>query len=95
MEETCFRYSVYYIGLYIHLFVYKYAVTKLITLQIIVHFYVFLHDVHEMNAYRAGHVCLSAWFNSRTARRIWMKFGMDIISFATTLKSYFSIFYNR
>jgi hypothetical protein len=25
-----------------------------------------LHDVYEMNAYRADHVCLSAWLNLRT-----------------------------
>jgi hypothetical protein len=59
----------------------------------------YLHDANEMNAKRAGHVCLSvrliAWLNSRTARRIWMKFGMDVMPLGTTLKSYFTIFYNR
>jgi hypothetical protein len=46
-----------------------------------------LHNVHENNTYRANHVCLSvlpfvcrsAWFNSRTTLRIWIKFGMDIM----------------
>jgi hypothetical protein len=54
-----------------------------------------LHNVHEMNTQRAGHVCLSAWFNSITAGRIWMKFGMDVMPLGTTLKSYFSISYNQ
>jgi hypothetical protein len=38
-----------------------------------------LHEVHEMNTHRAGHVCLSAQLNSRTAGWIWMKFGMDVM----------------
>jgi hypothetical protein len=40
-------------------------------------------------------VCLSAWFNSRPARRMWIKFGMDVMPLGTSLKSYFSISYNR
>jgi hypothetical protein len=51
------------------------------------------HDVHEMNTYRADLVCpsvrQSAWFNSRTARRILMKFGMHVMSLESILKSYF------
>jgi hypothetical protein len=31
----------------------------------------------------------SAWFNSRTAGRIWIKFSMDIMPLGTTLKPYF------
>jgi hypothetical protein len=54
-----------------------------------------LHNVHEMNAYRADHVCLSSWFNSRTAGRIWIKFGTDIKPLSYTLKSYFSVSKNR
>jgi hypothetical protein len=38
----------------------------------------YLINTHKMNAYRAGHVRLSARFNSKTAGRIWMKFGMDV-----------------
>jgi hypothetical protein len=36
-------------------------------------------------------VCLSVWFNSRTARRIWMKFGTYVMPLRTTVKPYFSI----
>jgi hypothetical protein len=46
-----------------------------------------LHDVHEMNAYRAGPIFLSAWFNSKIAGRIRMKFGMDVMPLGTTVKS--------
>jgi hypothetical protein len=35
----------------------------------------------------AGQVCPSAWFNSRTVERIWMKFGMDVMSFGSTILS--------
>jgi hypothetical protein len=45
--------------------------------------------------HRAGHVCLSAWFNSKASGRIWMKLGTDVMPLVSTLKSYFSIFYNR
>jgi hypothetical protein len=34
------------------------------------------------------YVCPSAWFNSRTALRIWMKFGMDVMPLECTVKSY-------
>jgi hypothetical protein len=44
-----------------------------------------------MNAYRAGHVYLSAQLNSKTSTQIWVKFGMDIMPLGTTLKPYFSI----
>jgi hypothetical protein len=48
-----------------------------------------LHDVHEVNIYRADHVCpsthLSIWFNSRTTGQIWMKFGTDVMPLGTTL----------
>jgi hypothetical protein len=47
-----------------------------------------LHDVHEMNAYGADHVCPSAWLNSTAAGRILIKFGMDVMS-GSALKSYF------
>jgi hypothetical protein len=60
---------------------------------------IYLHDVHEMNAKRAGRICLSvrlsAWFNSRAAGRILMKFGMDVMQLGTTINSNFSILYNR
>jgi hypothetical protein len=49
-----------------------------------------LNDVQKINAYKTGHaclsVCLSAWFNSRTAGRIWMKFCMDIMPLETTFQ---------
>jgi hypothetical protein len=52
-----------------------------------------LHYVHEMNARRADHICLSvrliARFNSRTVGRIWMKFGMDVMPLKATLNSNF------
>jgi hypothetical protein len=38
---------------------------------------------------------LSAWFNSRTAGRILIKYGMDVMSLKDTLKSYFLVSYNR
>jgi hypothetical protein len=46
----------------------------------------FLHDVDEIKA-QTGHVCLSVWFNSRTAGRIWMEFGMDVKPLVSTSKS--------
>jgi hypothetical protein len=54
-----------------------------------------LHDVLEMNTYKADYVCLSAWFNSRTARRTWMKYDIDVMRLGPTLKSYSSISNNR
>jgi hypothetical protein len=55
-----------------------------------------LHDVHEMNAYRAGHVHLSSVRPSPhdASRepldgRIWMKFGMYVLSLEAALNSYF------
>jgi hypothetical protein len=57
--------------------------------------YAFLHTVREMNAYRAGHVCLSIWFNLITTGQIWMKFGMDFKPLGNTLKPYFTIFYSQ
>jgi hypothetical protein len=46
-------------------------------------------------ACRAGNVCLSvrlyALLQSRTARRIWIKFGIDIMLLGTTLKSYCTV----
>jgi hypothetical protein len=53
------------------------------------------HDVHDINAKRACHVCLSAWFNKKTAGQNWIQFGMDIMTLVTTLKSYFYISHNR
>jgi hypothetical protein len=49
--------------------------------------FIIMRSLHEMNAYWAAHVCLSALFNLRTAGRIWMKFGMEIMLLGTTLKS--------
>jgi hypothetical protein len=47
--------------------------------------------MHEMNAYRIDHVCLSVspftYFNSRTARRILIIFGMDVMSLEATALS--------
>jgi hypothetical protein len=40
-------------------------------------------------------VCGSAWFNSRTAGRIWVKFGMDVITLQAASNSWFLISYNR
>jgi hypothetical protein len=45
-------------------------------------------------------LCLSVRPSVRIIQRenrwwIWMKFGMDVMPFGTTLKSYFLIFYNR
>lgn len=37
----------------------------------------------------------SAWFESITAEGIWMRFGMNFMSLESTIKSYFSIPYNR
>jgi hypothetical protein len=54
-----------------------------------------LQETHETNAYKAGHVCLSAaWYSSRTGRRISTKFSSDVMPLAYTSKSYFSISYN-
>jgi hypothetical protein len=39
----------------------------------------------KMNPYRADHVCLPVRFSSRTAWRIFMKFGMDIMLFKATI----------
>jgi hypothetical protein len=36
-------------------------------------------------------VCPSAWFNSRTAGRIWMKFCVDVMPLRTSLKSCFTV----
>jgi hypothetical protein len=40
----------------------------------------YLHTVHEMYACSAGGVCLSGYFNSRTAGLIFMKFNVDIVA---------------
>jgi hypothetical protein len=57
----------------------------------------FLYSVHEMYVYRAFRACLSVstyvWFNSKTGQ-IRMKFGVYVMQLGTTLKSYFTIFYN-
>jgi hypothetical protein len=60
-----------------------------------------LQNVHEINTYRAGHICLPnqsicvciIQLNSR--RMDWMKFAMDIMPLEHTLKLYSSISYNR
>jgi hypothetical protein len=46
-----------------------------------------LHDVLEMNACKTGHICLSAYFKSTTAR-ILMKFGMRIMQLEASSLSY-------
>jgi hypothetical protein len=48
-----------------------------------------LHLVHEMKSYWAGLVCLSAWFNSKTAGRIWMK-CTEFMLLECTLKWYWA-----
>jgi hypothetical protein len=57
-----------------------------------------LHFVHETNAERSDHVCLSvrlsARFNFRTAGQIRIKFGKDVITLEATINSYFMISYN-
>jgi hypothetical protein len=47
-----------------------------------------LRDVHATDASMTAYVGLSAWLNSRTAGRIWMKFGIDVTSLVFALKSY-------
>lgn len=56
---------------------------------------IFLHDAHEINAHRAGDVCLSTLFNSKSVRWIRIESGMDVMPLGITLKSYFSVSYNR
>jgi hypothetical protein len=41
----------------------------------------------------SSYLCLSAWYNPRTARRIWMKFGTDVMPLESNLKSNFSNFF--
>jgi hypothetical protein len=53
-----------------------------------------LHDVQEMNAYRADPVCLSIWFVSRTDGRILIKFSIDVMPVDSILYLYFLIPYN-
>jgi hypothetical protein len=63
----------------------------------------YLHDLHKISLYLAEHVCLSvrtsgripAWFSSRSAGQIWIKFGMDGMPLVSALKSYFLIVHNR
>lgn len=40
-------------------------------------------------------VCLSAWLSSRTAWRIWMKFGVSVMPLGYTLKLHFAVSYSR
>jgi hypothetical protein len=52
-----------------------------------------LRSLHEMNAYQAEvfvcpSVCLLALFNSETAGQISMKYGMEIMSLGSTLKTH-------
>jgi hypothetical protein len=58
-----------------------------------------LHEVHEMNAYRADCVCPSVrpstCLNSETAGRILIKFDTDVMPLDSTPDSYLLIFYNR
>jgi hypothetical protein len=54
-----------------------------------------LHDVHEVNAYRAVHVCLSICIIQLENRwtdldEIWL----DIMPLGTSVKSYFTVSYN-
>jgi hypothetical protein len=55
--------------------------------------YLYMHDMHEVNTYGSGLVCLSAWFNS-TAGRILIKFRTNVMPLMSNLKQYFSIPYN-
>jgi hypothetical protein len=55
----------------------------------------FLHDVREMNAYRTGHVCLSARLNSITGGLILIKYDTDFMPLKTIIHSYFLISYSR
>jgi hypothetical protein len=48
-----------------------------------------LHGVHEMNADKAGHVCMSTCFNSRTTGHILIKYDMDIMPMEANPNSYF------
>jgi hypothetical protein len=49
---------------------------------------VFFAHAREVNEYRAGLVCLSARLNSRTAGRIFIKFGMGGMLLEATLHCY-------
>lgn len=48
----------------------------------------YLHEVHGENAMRAGHVCPSAYFNSRTTGRIRMEFAKGVVPWGSASKSY-------
>jgi hypothetical protein len=54
-----------------------------------------VNNVYGVNAHRADHAYLPAKFSSGKARRVWMKFVIDIMSLGSTLKLCFSISYNR
>jgi hypothetical protein len=54
-----------------------------------------LHNLHEMDAYKADRACLSVCFDERTARRILMKLSMDIIILEDIPNSYFLISCNQ
>jgi len=45
-------------------------------------------DMHNVNAYRATHVCLSPGFSSRTAGLTWLGFGTNILPVGYTLELY-------
>jgi hypothetical protein len=55
----------------------------------------YLHDSHEMNAYRAMSVRPSTRLKSRAAGQISIKFGMDVMPFKASLKSYFITSYSQ
>jgi hypothetical protein len=42
-----------------------------------------LYNMHEINTYGSGSVCLSSRFNSRTFGRIFMKSGTSIMPLST------------
>lgn len=49
-----------------------------------------LHDVHKINVYMAGHVCLTVLSavcpHDSTTGQIWTKFGMVVVPLRTNLK---------
>jgi hypothetical protein len=53
-----------------------------------------LHDVHNMNTYRADHICLSVCFTWKTAGRILMKFSVNVMLLEATPELYLVIFHN-
>jgi hypothetical protein len=57
--------------------------------------FIMMPSSNKMNPYRACRIYLSACFNSKTARRIFTKYGMDIMPLKATPNFYFLIFYDQ